>query len=163
VSPCEQRKYLRSGLGVRCSLLPPESGASPISHITLAKKLLGKRSAGKPLAPFEVSGAGNGLLGAPRQHPTLLRQTNQFNQRLWSGINTADAALNHRPGGTSCKVIFYLFDMTAFRLSPPVFSVSERLKRYVTYVPPVTPQLLQYASAQPPHNTARLRSLWSPP
>jgi SRSO17 transposase len=33
------------------------------------------------------------------------RQTNQFDQRLRSGINAAADALSHRPGGTLCEVI----------------------------------------------------------
>jgi hypothetical protein len=34
-----------------------------------------------------------------------LRQINQLDQHLWSGINTADAALSHRPEGTSYEAI----------------------------------------------------------
>ncbi len=37
-----------------------ESAPSPIGHITLDKKPTGKRSAGKPPAPFDEAGAGNG-------------------------------------------------------------------------------------------------------
>ncbi len=44
----------------------------------------------------------------PKKTGGDLRQTNQFAQCLWSGINTAGAALSHRPGGTSCEAISIL-------------------------------------------------------
>ena len=49
-----------------------------------------------------------GSFGAPRQHSTLLRQTNQFDQRLWSGIKTAADASSYRPAEMSCEVISIL-------------------------------------------------------
>ena len=36
-----------------------ESAANPIGHINFSKKLIGKRSAGKPHAAFDVAGVGN--------------------------------------------------------------------------------------------------------
>ena len=36
-----------------------ESAANPIWHISFSKKLIGKRSAGKPHAAFDVAGVGN--------------------------------------------------------------------------------------------------------
>jgi hypothetical protein len=41
----------------------------------------------------------------PKKTGGDLRQINQLDQRLWSGIDTADAALSHRPGGTACDAI----------------------------------------------------------
>ena len=45
-----------------------ESAASTIGHITLDVKQTGERSAGKPPAPFDVAGAGDGLTAGLMRH-----------------------------------------------------------------------------------------------
>jgi hypothetical protein len=50
----------------------------------------------------------NGKIKRPKKTWGDLRQINQLDQRLWSEINTAGAALSHRPGGTSCEAISIL-------------------------------------------------------
>jgi hypothetical protein len=44
---------------------PPESARRPIGPITLGAKRAGERRTGKPYAPFEVAGAGDGLTATP--------------------------------------------------------------------------------------------------
>jgi hypothetical protein len=46
-----------------------------------------------------------GSLQRPKKTGGDLRQTNQFDQRLWSGINAAADASSYRPAGTSCEAI----------------------------------------------------------
>ena len=64
------------GSGVRIPLPPPllaqaESLADWIGRINLVAKRAGERSAGNLPAPFEVVGAGNGVVRPPRQPSTL--------------------------------------------------------------------------------------------
>jgi len=53
-----------------------------------------------------------------------LRQINQLDQRLWSGINAADTALSNGPGGTSCEAISIFLTRLPFDYLPSFFSVS---------------------------------------
>src|SRR5215813_267592 len=50
-----------------------------------------------------------------------LRQINQLDQRLRSGINTAGATSSHRPGGTSCEVTPIFLTRQLFNYLPPGF------------------------------------------
>src|SRR5215510_3170601 len=60
----------------------------------------------------------------PKKTGGDLRQINQLDQPLRSGINTAGATLSHRPGGTSCEVILIFLTRQFFDYLPSFFSVS---------------------------------------